>query len=155
MKRFSVLILAATLLLAVSGLVMAVEKNGSFNVTINVPGFVYVDAPSDLVINLEKPDSAVKANSPFVVSANTNFSVVIESRGFGENTALNELISYNIYGVNNLLEVGKTYIRNGVPAGTYRGNFEVVVKPLINSDDWTTIGAGEYRDTITFTISAN
>ncbi|NLJ84397.1 MAG: hypothetical protein GX336_05765, partial [Halanaerobiaceae bacterium] len=56
MKRFSVLILAATLLLAVSGLVMAVEKNGSFNVTINVPGFVYVKAPSDLVLNIEKPE---------------------------------------------------------------------------------------------------
>ena len=32
MKKFGVLILAATLLLVVSGLVMAVEKNGSFNV---------------------------------------------------------------------------------------------------------------------------
>ena len=83
------------------------------------------------------------------------FSVVIESKGFGDNNVLNELISYNIYGANNLLPVGGTYTQNGVPAGTYRGNFEVVVKPLINSDDWTSIVAGEYRDTITFTISAN
>ena len=44
MKKFGVLILAATLLLVVSSVVMAVE--GSFNVTINVPGFVYVKAPS-------------------------------------------------------------------------------------------------------------
>lgn len=155
MKRFSVLILAATLLLAVSGLVMAVEKNGSFNVTINVPGFVYVKAPADLVLDIEKPEDEVRAFSPFVVSANTNFSVVIESKGFGDNNVLNELISYNIYGANNLLPVGGKYTQNGVPAGTYRGNFEVVVKPLINSDDWTSIVAGEYRDTITFTISAN
>src|SRR5690554_2612366 len=155
MKRFSVLILAATLLLAVSRLVMAVEKNGSFNVTINVPGFVYVKAPSDLVLNIEKPEEEVRAVSPFVVSANTSFNVSIESRGFGEDNVLNELVSYNIYGVNNLLPVGDVYTQNGVPAGTYRGNFEVVVKALIDTDDWTTVGAGEYRDTITFTISAN
>ena len=75
MKKFGVLILAATLLLVVSSVVMAVEKNGSFNVTINVPGFVYVKAPSDLVLNIEKPEEEVRAVSPFVVSANTSFNV--------------------------------------------------------------------------------
>lgn len=151
MKKFGVLILAATLLLVVSGLVMAVE--GSFNVTIKVPGLIDVEAPGDIVLDIEDPDKEYRASSPYKVSANTSFNIIIESRGFGSDE-INNIVTYNLAGAN-LLPVGDRYVENNVPAGIYNGKFEVLVKPLAELGDWTSVVAAEYTDVITFTISAN
>ena len=67
---------------------------------------------------------------------------------------INNIVTYNLAGAN-LLPVGDRYVENNVPAGIYNGKFEVLVKPLAELGDWTSVVAAEYTDVITFTISAN
>lgn len=149
MRKLSILILAAALVVAVSSMLLAEE----FDVILGLQEYVEVLAPGDIVFDVTIGENTNSEPAEFKVRANTDIKVEASSTGFNE--TLNKYVYYSIGGFGTL-RAGKYNGTFDLPDRSYTGDF-VVNWDGVNyesMEDWTKIDAQEYTDTITFTVSA-
>jgi hypothetical protein len=149
MRKATILVILVLLVLASNKPILAVQKN--ITVTVNVLPYVEFTTPEDLRLEvLVNEDNSW--SQPVYLKANCPVTVIVSSEGF--KNLLDEYITYSIGGGST--QPGFNYTHSW-PNGTviYSGNFTVSWNGENGfvQDDWHTVEAGEYTDTITFTIS--
>ncbi len=158
MKRINILVLAAILVVAVSGMAMA--KTGKFDVNLNVLKWAEVGTPGSLSIDLFDGNATNNsASGTFDIKTNFGINLDVSSTGFS-NTILNDYITYEAGGTTGIVpgtSGGASNVLSVSAAQSKTATFTVRLDEasLMSNEAWETIPASTViTDTVTLTVSA-
>ncbi|MFW6030327.1 MAG: hypothetical protein ACOCRO_08750 [Halanaerobiales bacterium] len=168
MKKMLVLLLV--LVFVISGITMANVNNGNqeVNVTVEVEPYATLDLIGDILLNSDPSESSnTSASVDFGFQTNTTLDLSVSSSGFNnadneESTRVNQAVDYNLYLSTYSVENPIFKFNPGNQNKTHNFPYDVdhsignmTFEVLYNiGRDWNEVEAGEYTDTITFTVSA-
>lgn len=147
------LVLALLLVVVLSASVFASEmKTGTLDVTVVVQPYVEVEIDkTDFVFEVAGRGSHDHEEAEVTIKSNSDIQVSVQSKGFQE-TRLNKYITYVIHDMEFL--PGRAQRKSYNVAGV-NNVYSFVFKMAYQPDEvWNEILAGEYRDIITWTVTA-
>ena len=154
MRKKSILILAAVLLVAVSSMVLA----ESIDVIVNVGKKVEVTEPGNIILEILSDDPTYTGNTSFDVKANYGVNVSMKSEGYGYDFFNNNITySYSIDGIGGSFQPGiqgdTLNVSSGVNTVKFTATFD---ENALDGDEWVNISAdNDYTDVVVVTVSAD